>query len=310
MVARAKEAVTEARATLGGGLGVHRGRSGSRAFARLRRSGTGVAGLVVIGAILGLALLWPVVRPSDPNAIDLLRRLHPPAWVAGGDPGHVLGTDPIGRDVLSRIIFGARVSVAVGLLAVGISTLVGVALGLTAGYVGGWLDDVVMRAADAQLAFPFILLAIAIIGVLGPTLPNVVAVLALSGWVQFARITRSEVLSLRQRAFVEAARAAGARDLTILGRHLLPNLLPSTIILATLELGRVIILESGLSFLGLGVPPPTVTWGGMLADGRNYVREAWWLSVFPGCALMILVLAINLAGDALRDALDPSLVTE
>jgi peptide/nickel transport system permease protein len=231
-------------------------------------------------------------------------------WVAGGDPGHVLGTDPIGRDVLSRIIFGARVSVAVGLLAVGISTLVGVALGLTAGYVGGWLDDVVMRMADAQLAFPFILLAIAIIGVLGPTLPNVVAVLALSGWVQFARITRSEVLSLRQRAFVEAARAAGARDLTILGRHLLPNLLPSTIILATLELGRVIILESGLSFLGLGVPPPTVTWGGMLADGRNDVREAWWLSVFPGCALMILVLAINLAGDALRDALDPSLVTE
>jgi peptide/nickel transport system permease protein len=132
----------------------------------------------------------------------------------------------------------------------------------------------------------------------------------LSGWVQFARITRSEVLSLRQRAFVEAARAAGARDLTILGRHLLPNLLPSTIILATLELGRVIILESGLSFLGLGVPPPTVTWGGMLADGRNYVREAWWLSAFPGCALMMLVLAINLAGDALRDALDPSLITE
>jgi peptide/nickel transport system permease protein len=276
-------------------------------LARLWRSGTGVTGLVVLGAMLFVAFGWPVIMPSDPNTIDLLRRLGPPAWLAGGDPAHVLGTDQIGRDVLSRIVFGARVSLGIGVLAVGFSTLVGVALGLAAGYAGGWLDDAVMRAADAQLAFPFILLAIAIIGVLGPTLPNIVAVLALSGWVQFARITRSEVLSLRQRAFVEAARAAGARDLAIVGWHLLPNLLPSTIVLATLELGRVIILESGLSFLGLGVPPPTVTWGGMLADGRNYVREAWWLSVFPGAALMLLVLAINLAGDALRDALDPSL---
>jgi peptide/nickel transport system permease protein len=279
-------------------------------LARLWRSGTGVTGLVVLAAMVFVAFGWPVLRPSDPNAIDLLRRLGPPAWIPGGDAAHVLGTDQIGRDVWSRIVLGARVSIGIGLVAVAVSTLVGVALGLAAGYAGGWPDDVVMRAADAQLAFPFILLAIAIIGVLGPTIPNVVAVLALSGWVQFARVTRSEVLSLRQRAFVEAARAAGARDVSILGWHLLPNLLPSTIVLATLELGRVIILESGLSFLGLGVPPPTVTWGGMLADGRNYVREAWWLSVFPGGALMLLVLAINLAGDALRDALDPRLADQ
>jgi peptide/nickel transport system permease protein len=251
-----------------------------------------------------------VIVPVDPNHIDLFRRLVPPAWVGGGASPHWLGTDQIGRDVLSRILVGTRVSLLVGLTAVLFSTGAGVALGVSAGFFGRRLDHLVMRAADVQLAFPFVLLAIAIIGVLGPAVPHVIGVLALSGWVQFARITRSEVLSLKGRAFVESARAAGASDLVILARHIVPNLLPSVIILATLELGRVIILESGLSFLGLGLPPPIVTWGAMLADGRNYVREAWWLSAFPGLALMVLVLAINLAGDALRDALDPTLVTE
>jgi peptide/nickel transport system permease protein len=275
-----------------------------RAAEALLRSPTGLAGtLVVVGVILA-AILAPVIAPLDPNHIDLAHRLRPPALWGNGTP---LGTDQLGKDVLSRTIYGARLSLLIGALAVVISALAGVTLGLLAGYAGGRLDTAIMRVADVQLAFPFILLAIAIIGVLGPTIPNIVFVLALSGWVQFARIVRAETLSLRRRPFIEAIRIVGASNGRILRRHLLPNVLPSVIVLATLELGRVIILESGLAFLGLGIPPPAITWGAMLAAGRDYVREAWWLSVFPGLALMILVLAINLAGDALRNALDPTM---
>jgi peptide/nickel transport system permease protein len=271
----------------------------------LLRSPTGLVGTLVVAAVVVTAILAPLLAPHDPSQIDLAQRLQPPSlWNGGND---LLGTDELGKDVLSRIIHGARLSLLIGSLAVVLSGVAGVTLGLLAGYLGGKLDAAIMRAGDIQLAFPFILLAIAIVGVLGPSVPNIVLVLALSGWVQFARIVRSETLSLRQRPFIEAARIIGATNGSILWRHLLPNVLPSVIVLTTLELGRVIILESGLAFLGLGIPPPAITWGAMLAEGRNYVREAWWLSVFPGLALMILVLAINLAGDALRNALDPSL---
>lgn len=277
-----------------------------RVAAALLRSPTGFVGaLIVLAVVLG-ALFAGLLAPEGPNKMDLGQRLQPPA-ITGAANDHLFGTDQLGKDVLARILYGSRLSLAVGLLAVLISCAGGVALGLVAGYFGGWLDSIIMRLADVQLAFPFILLAITIIGVLGASLPTVIGVLALSGWVQFARIIRSEVLSLRQRPFVEALRIVGASDRRVLFGHLLPNVLPSIIVLATLELGRVIILESGLTFLGLGIPPPAVTWGSMLADARNYVREAWWLSAFPGLALMLLVLAINLAGDALRNALDPTL---
>ena len=278
-----------------------------RVIEALLRSPTGLAGTLVVAIVVVMAVLAPLIAPQDPNQIDLANRLQPPALWSGRGV-HSLGTDQLGKDVLTRIIHGARLSLLIGNLAVVLSGVIGVTLGLLAGYIGGKLDAVIMRAADVQLAFPFILLAIAIIGVLGPTVPNIVFVLALSGWVQFARIVRSETLSLRRRPFIEAAKIIGASSTSILWRHLLPNVLPSVIVLATLELGRVIILESGLAFLGLGIPPPAITWGAMLAAGRDYVREAWWLSVFPGLALMILVLSINLAGDALRNALDPTLM--
>jgi peptide/nickel transport system permease protein len=276
------------------------------AGAGLLRSPLGLGSIIVLTCVVAAALFADWVAPYDPNAFNLRDRLQPPLlW--GGKIAYPLGTDQIGKDVLSRVVYGARLSLLVGSLAVLVSAFFGVTLGLVAGYFGGWLDAVLMRVADVQFAFPFILLAIAIIGVLGPSISNVIAVLALSGWVQFARVVRAEVLSLRERPFVEATRIIGATDAAILLRHLFPNVLPSVIVLATLELGRVIILESGLTFLGLGIPPPAVTWGAMLAEGRNYVREAWWLSVFPGLALMIVVLAINLAGDVLRNALDPTM---
>ena len=265
---------------------------------------TGLLGSLVLVLVLLLAVLAPWIMPLDPSRIDLAHRLAPP----GIDSGHLFGTDQLGKDVLTRVVYGSRLSLLIGFLAVGLSTLIGVSLGLVGGYFGRIIDAVLMRVADVQLAFPFILLAIAIIGALGPTVPNIVIVLALSGWVQFARVVRSETLSLRRRPFIEAMEIMGSSTWGILWRHLLPNVLPSVIVLATLELGRVIILDSGLAFLGLGVPPPAVTWGTMLAEGRNYIREAWWLSVFPGLALMIVVLAFNLAGDALRNALDPTLV--
>jgi peptide/nickel transport system permease protein len=298
--------MTDPRVEVSGEAAAYSPTTRGRVIEALLHTPTGLAGTVVVAIVVVLAVLAPVIAPDDPNHIDLAHRLRPPALWTGGGSGS-LGTDRLGKDVLNLIIHGARLSLLIGSLAVVLSALVGVTLGLLAGYLGGKLDAMIMRAADVQLAFPFILLAIAIVGVLGPTVPNIVLVLALSGWVQFVRVVRAETLSLRQRPFIEATRIIGASSGRILRYHLLPNVLPSVIVLATLELGRVIILESGLAFLGLGIPPPAITWGAMLAEGRDYVREAWWLSVFPGLALLILVLAINLAGDALRNALDPTL---
>jgi len=249
----------------------------------------------------------PLVSPFDPIGQDLENRLKPPGWQDGEGRVHPLGTDHLGRDILARVIFGARPALLVGVAAVLISGVLGMVTGLLSGYFGGRVDDVLMRLADIQLAFPFILLAIAVIGVLGPSLITIIAVIGVSSWVIYARVVRGAVLSIREREFVQAAHALGVREWRVLARHILPNAFAPWLVVATLDMARVIVLESALSFLGLGVQPPTPTWGGMLADGRVYLSTSWWLATFPGLAILLAVLGINLFGDGLRDTLDPRL---
>jgi peptide/nickel transport system permease protein len=270
-----------------------------------RRDLPALAGLGVIAAAVVVAAFAPALAPSDPVKNRLLDRLTPPMWAQGGNPRHPLGTDTLGRDVLSRLLHGARISLTVGLAAVLVAGVVGVGLGLVAGYRGGWADDLLMRLGDIQLAFPVLLLGVVVIAVLGASLINIILVLGASGWVTYARIARGETLSLKERDFVAAARALGAPARHVVVRHLLPNLLPSLMVVATFSVARTIIAEASLSFLGLGLPPPAPSWGAMLDEGRNYVTTGWWLALFPGLAILVLVLAINLCGDWLRDALDP-----
>jgi peptide/nickel transport system permease protein len=263
------------------------------------------AGLVAIVGSAALAVLAPALAPTDPVRNDLLARLTPPAWMDGGSWTHPLGTDTLGRDVVSRLLYGARVSLVVGFSAVVLAGVLGVVLGLVAGYYGGRLDDALMRLGDVQLAFPALVLAVAVLAVVGSGLGNVVLVLGVTGWVTYARIARGETLSLRHREFVEGARALGARDAGILWRHVLPNVLPSITVVATFSVARTIIAEASLSFLGLGIPPPAPSWGAMLDEGRNYLTTGWWLALFPGLAILVVVLGINVVGDWLRDTLDP-----
>ncbi|HUO64737.1 MAG TPA: ABC transporter permease [Terriglobales bacterium] len=266
-----------------------------------------VFGLTVLLCMGGAALLAPQIAPWDPGRQMLLKRLRPPMWEARGLREHPLGTDHLGRDILSRILYGGRISLGVGLSAVTLSCLIGVSLGLLAGFHGGRTDAFIMRVVDVFLAIPYILLAMGVVFALGPSLLNVILVMAVTRWVQFARIVRADVLSIREREFVSGARARGSRSTRLLLRHVLPNALTPIIVVATLELAFMIIYESALSFLGLGVQPPTPTWGWMLSDGRNYIATAWWLATFPGLAIMLTVLAVNLLGDWLRDTLDPRL---
>ncbi|HEU5320275.1 MAG TPA: ABC transporter permease [Methylomirabilota bacterium] len=274
---------------------------------RLARRRTALFGLVVMAAVVVTALAAPWVSPFDPVEQKIGDRLKAPGWRDDAGWLHPLGTDHLGRDLLARVIHGARPALLVGFAAVAISGILGLLTGLVSGYFGGRIDDVLMRLADIQLAFPFILLAIAVIGVLGPSLQTIIIVIGVSSWVVYARIVRSAVLSLREREFVQAALALGGRDVRILARHILPNALTPWLVVATLDMARVIVIESALSFLGLGVQPPTPTWGGMLADGRVYISTAWWLATFPGLAILVTVLGINLFGDGLRDTLDPRL---
>ena len=260
-----------------------------------------------VGLLVVVAVTAPGLAPHDPERGSLRARLAAPTLEAADGKAHVLGTDHLGRDVLSRVIFGTRVSLTVGFAAVAVGGLVGGLLGLVAGFRGGWLDEVIMTVADAQLAFPFILLAIGIIAVLGPSFQNLVIVVGLSGWVTYARVLRAQVLSLRQRDFVSAILGLGGSVPRVLYRHILPNVASTLMVLATLELARAIVLEATLSFLGLGIQPPTPSWGGMIHEGREYLDSAWWISVFPGAVLMLTSLVVSRTGDWLRDALDPTL---
>jgi len=264
-----------------------------------------VIGAGVLLAEVAAALLAPALAPHPPLDQDTTRRLRPPLAAAANGGRFPLGTDQLGRDVLSRILFGARVSLLIGVCAVAIAAPLGVAVGVVASYHGRLLDDAVMRVADIQLAFPFILLAVTVVAVLGPSVANLIAVLGIAGWVPYARLARSEVLVLKRREFVEAARALGAGDVRIMARHILPNVVTPVVVVGTFALANTILVESSLSFLGLGVQPPDPTWGGMLSDSREYVTQAWWLWVFPGGAILTTVLATNFVGDWLRDALDP-----
>ena len=274
---------------------------------RLVRRRTALFGMLVVLVVMLAALAAPLVAPFDPLEQDIGQRLREPGWQDAQGRVHPLGTDHLGRDIFSRIIFGSRIALLVGLAAVVISGVLGMIIGLVAGYFGGRMDDFLMRLADVQLAFPFILLAIAVIGVLGPSLRNIIIVIGVSSWVVYARVVRGEVLSIREREYVHAAVALGSRHWRVLMTHVLPNTFTPWLVVATLDMARVIVIESALSFLGLGVQPPTPTWGGMLADGRVYLSTAWWLATFPGLAILVTVLGINLFGDGLRDTLDPRL---
>ena len=266
-----------------------------------------IAGAVFVLALAIVAAAAPWLSPYDPIRQSLRARLAAPTLEAADGRTHVLGTDHLGRDVLSRVIYGSRVSLLVGFAAVVVGGLTGSVLGLVAGFRGGAADGIIMTLADAQLAFPFILLAIGIIAVLGPSFPTLVLVIGLSGWVSYARILRAQVLALRSREFVDAIRSLGGSVPRIILRHVLPNVVSSLVVVATLELGRAIVLEATLSFLGLGIQPPTPSWGGMIQEGREYLDSAWWISTFPGVVLMATSLVVSRTGDWLRDLLDPTL---
>jgi peptide/nickel transport system permease protein len=272
---------------------------------RFRSDSAAVLGALLMLAVIICAIAAPVLAPHDPEQADLRARLKPPAWQVDGNSDYLLGADPIGRDLLSRIIYGARISLFVGIVGTAISLLVGASLGLLAAFYGGFLDSLLMRIADAQLAFPFILLAITVMAIFGTGLVKLVLVLGITGWVGYARVIRGETLSTKEREFVHAARTIGATDRRIILRHILPNVFSSMIVLATVNIAINILLEAGLTFLGLGVDPTIPSWGGMLADGRGYIVTAWWVSTFPGLAIMLTVLGFNLLGDWLRDELDP-----
>lgn len=278
-----------------------------RSFARTLFAGPAtIVGAGIVALIAICAIFAPWLAPHDPNLQQLAIAAKPPSWLAGGDRAYVLGTDNLGRDILSRMLWGARIASIVGLCVVAIGGTIGVTAGLVAGYAGGPLDAAISRFADMQLAFPLVLLAIAIVGVVGPGLWTIVATLGVTSWVQYVRVIRAETLALRERDFVAAAVATGVSPARIVLRHILPNVASSVSVLGTFEVARAIILESALSFLGLGVPADIPSWGGMLADGRQYLDTAWWLGLFPGLAISIAVLGVNLFfGDGLRDALDP-----
>jgi ABC-type dipeptide/oligopeptide/nickel transport system permease subunit len=262
-------------------------------------------GMLVLAAAVAFALA-PALFAGDPQAQDLGQRLRPPDFL-NWSQGHVLGTDHLGRDLWARIVDGTGTTLGLCSLAVLVAALVGVMAGLAAGFVGGWTDAVIQRLIDVQLAFPLILLVIAVVAVLGPSLANLVLIMGLSGWPRFARIVRGNVLTVRELDYVAAAKAVGARPLRIMMRHVLPNVASAIIVYASFEMARMILLEATLSFLGLGVQPPTPTWGGMINDGRKYIALNWSVSLAPGIAIALLILACNLVGDALRDALDPTL---
>ena len=277
----------------------------SRAWRKLSRNPASVLGALILLIVAGAAIAAPHIAPHDPARQNLLRRLTPPVWETGGNAAYPLGTDQVGRDILSRLIHGARISLLVGVAAVVVSLTVGVSLGLLSGFVGGRVDTAIMTVVDVFLSFPQLLLALAFVAALGPSLVTIIVVLGRTGWERYARVVRAEVLALREKDFVEAARAMGVGTARTLLRHILPNTFSSIIVLSTLQVAQAILQESALSFLGVGSGSAYPTWGQMITLGRDFVSVAWWLPTFPGLAILLTVLAINLVGDRLRDALDP-----
>ena len=278
-----------------------------RALRKLLRRPPALFGLFCVVVVGMWAVVPGLFAPLGPLDQSLERYLKAPGYVDAQGRTYWLGTDQQGRDILSRVIWGSRISLFVGIATVAVSGLIGVTLGLVAGYFGGKLDAVISRIVDTALAIPFILLAMALIAILGPSLQNIIVAIALRTWIVYARVVRGEVLTLKEREFVTGAKATGCTTLRILVVYLLPNVFSSTIVVATIYLGRMIIIEASLSFLGVGVPPPTPTWGGMLSDGRAFLDTAWWIAFFPGVVLMLTVLGVNLLGDWLRDVLDPQM---
>ena len=272
-----------------------------------RRSPLAAVGILIVGFVLLVALAAPLLATADPIEQDLTEVLKPPFWQPEGTLAHPLGTDHLGRDVYSRLVYGARVSLVISVASALLGAVVGVGAGLVAGFYGGRTDAIIMRLVDLNLAFPLILLALAVVAILGPSMRNLIIVMAITTWMIYARVVRGIGLGLREREFVQAARAIGARDARIIAAHILPNVFAPVVVIWTLEVARVILMESTLSFLGLGVPPPTPTWGRMLAEGRDYLTVAGWIATFPGLAIMLTVLGINFFGDGLRDLLDPRL---
>ncbi|WP_163969711.1 ABC transporter permease [Oceanobacillus halotolerans] len=274
-------------------------------FSNLSRSWTGMLGFSIIILLVLLSIFGPWITPYDPEHAEFGKKLLPPMT-----DGHLLGTDQLGRDIFSRIIMGARVSVIIGVATVCIAGLIGTIVGIIAGYFRGWIDIVLMRIVDVQLSFPFILLVLVINAIIGTGLRNIIISLAIGGWVIFARVIRSEVLALREKEFITSCIATGVSRLEILVKHIVPNLFTPMIILASLQIGTYIIAEASISFLGFGVQPPTPAWGNMLNEGKDYIFSSWWLITFPGIAIVLTALGVNLFGDWLRDTLDPELKGE
>ncbi|MFB9948495.1 ABC transporter permease [Rhizobium puerariae] len=264
----------------------------------------GIIGVSLIVLLIAVALFGPLLGLASPTANNLMARLAPPSFDTTKGL-HLFGTDQLGRDILSRTIHGARVTLMIGATAVLLGGAIGIVIGLVAGYYGRWVDAALMRIVDVQLSIPLSLLALLVVGTIGPSLQNLIFVLALTSWVQYARVVRGQVLVVREREYIQSAHAIGLGDVRIIFQHILPNVLSAALVIATIELARVIILEAALSFLGLGVQPPSPSWGRMLAEGRSYMSSAPWIAIFPGAAIFITALSVNLTGDWLRDLLDP-----
>jgi len=263
--------------------------------------------LVIVGALVFCALFAPLLSPHSPLQGSLGDRLAPPIGMEGAKPGHLLGTDRHGRDTLSRLLYGARISLSVSVVGITLTGALGAFIGLLAGFVGGWPETLLMRLVDISLSLPGILIAVLLSVVFEPSFINVIIVVVFLLWPSYARLVRGETLSIKHQEFVALARVAGCSSLTIMFRHIVPNLIPSILVLATLHVGYVIVLEASLSFLGVGIPPPTPSWGVMVADGRGLIERAWWVSILPGIAILVTVLSLNILGDWVRDRLDPKL---
>ncbi|WP_404455333.1 ABC transporter permease [Virgibacillus necropolis] len=276
-------------------------------FKLLLRSRTGTVGLLIVTSVVLIAIFAPLLAPHDPVKMNPLKALQPPAWIGNGTVNHFLGTDSLGRDILSRIIYGTRISLLVGACSVVVAGIIGMFIGIVSGYYGGLIDNIFMRIVDTFLAVPSILLILVMLTVFDPGILTLILVIGVTNWITYARVIRGEVLSLKQLEFVKAAKTIGTSKTTVMIRHLLPNVISSFIVISTLSVATAIILEASLSFLGLGIQPPTVSWGGMLSEGRDYLATNWWIATFPGIAITVTVLGIIFLGDWLRDVLDPKL---